>query len=810
MTNKLNDIITNMTLAEKASLCSGENYWKLKSIGSYDIPHITICDGPCGLNKKKSSFSSGISEKSSPATCFPAPSALACSWDRTLLSKIGKAVAEECKQASVSCILAPAVNIKRFPLSGRNHEYFSEDPFLTGELAVGYVNGIQSEGVGACVKHFAANNQENRRMLSDSIIDERTLREIYLSAFEKVIIESKPLMIMAAYNKLNGRYCTENKHLLSKILREEWGFCGVTVSDWGAVNHRIDSMLAGLDLEMPGRARYNTEQLLCAIEDGVISEAVLNRSVENILSFILKSIENKVSDYKYDKEDHNRIAREAAVQSAVLLKNSDKILPIAKTAQVVLIGEFAKSPVISGAGSCSTNPNKISCAYDEMFAQEISFTYADGYNIKDDNPNDELIAEACKKAKNAEVAIIYAGLAYGYESEGFDRISLNLPESQNALIKAVASVNPNTVVILHGGSPVLMPWIDDVKAVLMMYMSGQAGGAASVDLIFGRYSPCGKLAETFPLALSDVPCSQYVSAMSNTAEYRECLFVGYRYYTSAEKPVLFPFGYGLSYANFKYSCLRISKNDIREDDEILVSFKIKNVSDFAAAEIAELYIHKKDSVIIRPQIELKEFAKVYLKPGEEQDVIFNLSKRAFAFYSTDTNSFEVESGTYSIKVGSSCLDIQLEIDANVHSTNDELMLPDLREICPSYYNLNSHEHFIASASEFEKLSQIKSQPVYSEDKKFDLGTSLGELVNNKNVSSIIRKIIKHSDNTRDKDMPDLLKIQHQLSFINLPLYALVNLSNGKLTHKSAEGLIQMANGKKVSGFFKFLNGRASK
>lgn len=810
MEKNMNNLLSKMTVGDKAALCSGENYWRLRANSSLDIPSITVCDGPYGLNKKKIKSQNISIEKGKPATCFPAPSALACSWDRELIERIGVAVGEECQQENVAMILSPAINIKRTPLCGRNHEYFSEDPYLTGELASAYINGIQSQGVGACVKHFAGYNQETNRMTVNSIIDERALREIYLSAFERVVKKSNPWAIMTSYNKVNGTYTSENTHLLSDILRKEWGYDGVTVSDWGGVNNRVDALKAGLDLEMPGPTRYNTEQIVKAVADGELSEDALNSAVSRILNLVVTAVNNKKPHFLYNKEAHNALARKGAIRSAVLLKNEDDILPISKTAQIAVIGDFAKHPVIAGGGSSEVNPIRVSCAYDELFVQEISFAYADGYNPLDDNPREELITDAVRKAKNAEVVVIYAGLAHGSENEGFDRTSMNLPESQNKLISEVAKVNPNIVVVLHGGAPVAMPWIDDVKAVLTMHLAGQAGSAASIDLLFGNKSPSGKLAETYPILATDAPATQYISPNSNTSVYRDSLFVGYRYYNSAEKEVLFPFGHGLSYTKFKYSGLRISKNYIDENDEIIVSFNVKNVGDIEGAEIPQLYISKKDSVIIRPDLELREFARIFLQPGEEQEVTFKLDKSAFAFFNAKTNSYEVESGLYSIKIGASSQNILLEIDANVNSTKKDLIYPDYREMCPSYYDLKGHEHFISSVSEFEKLSGIYTgEDGYSINKTYSLNSTLNELLENKNIAPIIKTMLKKSEQIT-KDTTPSVQTMISAQTGNMPIRAVASLSAGKFSHKSALGLIKMANGQKASGFLKFIGGIISK
>lgn len=537
-------IIAQMTLEEKASLCSGQDFWTLKGIERLQLPSIMVTDGPHGLRKQAGdSDHIGLNE-SVPATCFPTASALASTWNRELIYQVGQALAEECKQEKVGVILGPGANIKRSPLCGRNFEYFSEDPYLTGEIAKSHVLGVQSQGIGTSLKHFVANNQETRRMTIDTIVDQRALREIYLAGFEIAVKEAQPWTVMSAYNRLNGIFCSEHHTLLTKILKEEWGHAGLVVTDWGANNERVDGLVAGLELEMPGSNGLNDAKIVEAVQEGVLNEAVLDQAVARLLTLIFKAESTLADEFQYDREAHHALARKVAAEGAILLKNEEKILPLKPSAKVAVIGEFAKTPRYQGNGSSLMNPWSIDNAYDELIklVEGSQILYAPGYRLKGDAVDRQLIQEACSIAEAADIVLIFAGLPDIYETEGLDRDHMKLPESHDALIKEVTKVNSNIVVVLSNGSPVEMPWASEVKAILEGYLGGQAGAAAIADILFGQINPSGKLAETFPLRLEDTLSNDYFPGGPKTVEYRESIYVGYRYYDSANKEVLYPFG----------------------------------------------------------------------------------------------------------------------------------------------------------------------------------------------------------------------------------------------------------------------------
>lgn len=666
----IKELIKQMTLEEKASLCSGLNFWNTKPIERLNIPSIMMTDGPHGLRKQSEGADHlGINE-SVEATCFPTASALACSFDRDLVKELGMAIGEECQSENVSIVLGPGTNIKRSPLCGRNFEYYSEDPYLSSEMAKNQIQGTQSQGVGTSLKHFAANNQEHRRMTIDTIVDERTLREIYLASFETAVKEAQPWTVMCAYNKLNGEYCSENYRLLTEILRNEWGFEGFVVSDWGAVNDRDKGLYSGLELQMPADGGKGDALIVEAVKSNRLSEGVLDKAVERILNITFKAVENKSENAIYSKENHHELARKIAGECMVLLKNEEKILPLKKEEKVAVIGELATNVRYQGGGSSHINPTKVDNIYEEIvnFAGFENVRYARGYDLSIDDTIYELAEEAKKLAIEADKVILFIGLPERYESEGFDRTHLNIPENQYDLVKKLKSVNENIVVVLSNGSPIEMPFVSDVKAILEAYLTGQASGKAVCDILYGEVNPSGKLAETFPLKLSDNPSYLNFPGEVDKVEYKEGIFVGYRYYDKKEMDVLFPFGYGLSYTNFEYSNLKISKNEIDDTEKVTVSVKIKNIGDVFGKEIVQLYIRDKESSVTRPEKELKGFEKVGLEPGEEREVKFTLNKRSFAYYNVDLSDWYVESGEFEILIGKSSREIVLEEVITVNTT----------------------------------------------------------------------------------------------------------------------------------------------
>ncbi|RJS86887.1 glycosyl hydrolase [Candidatus Bathyarchaeota archaeon] len=749
----IKNLISQMSLEEKASLCSGLGFWHTKPIERLGIPSIMMTDGPHGLRKQeKEGFG-----KSVPATCFPTAVTLASSWDRKLIEKVGSAIGEECQAEGVSIILGPGVNIKRSPLCGRNFEYYSEDPFLASEMALYYIKGVQSQGVGTSIKHFCANNQEHRRLTVNVIVDERTLREIYLASFEKAVKEGNPWTVMCAYNKVNGEYCSENAYLLSNILREEWGFEGFVVSDWGAVNDRVKGLLAGLDLQMPYDGGLGDRKIIEAVKKGELPEEVLDKAVERILRVVFKAIENKKENATYDKKAHHKLAREVARECFVLLKNEDEILPLKKKGTIALIGAFAKTPRYQGLGSSHVNPT-LDTAYEEILNKvegKVEILYADGYRLDSDVVDEKLIAEAKEIAKRSEVAVIFAGLPEKYESEGYDRDHMKMPENHNRLIEEVSKVQKNLVVVLSNGAPVEMPWIDRVKGILETYLGGQGWGGAVADVLFGVVSPSGKLAETFPKKLSDNPSYLNFPGEDDRVEYREGIFVGYRYYDKKEMEVLFPFGYGLSYTTFEYSDLRLDKKEMTDQDTLRVSVKVKNTGKMPGKEVVQLYVRDVESSVIRPEKELKGFEKVELISGEEKEVVFTLDKRAFAYYDVELKDWHVESGEYEILVGKSSRDIVLKDTIYVKST-----------------------------------VQIR--------KKFHRNSTIGDVMKDPVASEVFKPMIQQfierhpifasSEKNVIKMFTEMMKY--------MPLRNLISFSNGALTEEMLESIIQRMNQRK--------------
>lgn len=670
MKTQLHNLIAQMSLEEKAGLCSGLDFWNTKGIERLGIPSLMVTDGPHGLRKQKGNADHLGLNNSVPATCFPSAAGLASSWDPELIERVGKALGKECQAEDVAVLLGPGTNIKRSPLNGRNFEYFSEDPYLSSEMGGSHIKGVQSEGVGTSLKHFAANNQEHRRMSTDAIIDERTLREIYLASFEGAVKNSQPWSVMCSYNRVNGEYASESEFLLTKILREEWGFEGFVVSDWGAVNERVKALQAGLELEMPSTGGVGDAKIVAAVQSGELAEETLDLAVERLLTFVFKAMENRKDNASYNAEEHHQLAREVARESMVLLRNEDGILPLSKQGTIAIIGEFAKNPRYQGGGSSHVNPTKLDDAFEEMsaLAGSAELLYAQGYELTRDGINEAMLQEARETAAKANVAVLFLGLPDNYESEGYDRSHLSLPESHKALIDAVAEVQSNIVVVLSNGSPVEMPWIHKTKGILEGYLGGQAFGGAVADVLFGVVSPSGKLAETFPMKLSDNPSFLNFPGEGDTVEYKEGLFVGYRYYDKKEIEPLFPFGFGLSYTEFQYSDLRISKSRIKDTETIQVTATVKNTGARSGKEIVQLYVSDVESSVIRPLKELKGFQKLELQPGEEKEVAFELNKRAFAYYNINLGDWHVESGVFEIAIGSSSRDIRLSGGIEVEST----------------------------------------------------------------------------------------------------------------------------------------------
>ena len=660
-------VISEMTLEEKCSLLSGQDFWHTKAVERLGVPAVMVSDGPHGLRKQDLKGDHlGIND-SIKAVCLPTACATAASFDRDMLYQLGEAIGDACQHEEVAVNLGPAVNIKRSPLCGRNFEYFSEDPYLAAELSTSQILGTQSRNVGVSVKHFAANSQEHRRMSSDSVVDERTLREIYYPAFESAVKKGKAWTVMCSYNRLNGEFASQHRGLLTDLLRGEWGFDGYVVSDWGAVSDRVKGVHAGLDLEMPSSGGSNDLRVVQAVRDGRLDEKDVDLAVERILTVHQRYLDNKKPDTVWDKESQHQLARKMAAECMVLLKNEDSVLPLQQGETVAVIGKFAKTPRFQGGGSSHINCFKVESLLDALEGVP-GITYAQGYDIQGEEPDESLIAQAVDAASKAGKAVIVAGLPDSFESEGYDRTHMRMPRCQVELIQRVAAVNPNTIVVLYNGSPVEMPWIGQVKAVVEGYLGGQAVGGATKDVLFGDVNPCGRLPESFPLKLEHNPSYLSYGGEGNTAVYNEGVFVGYRYYDKKAMDVLFPFGHGLSYTTFAYSNLRLSADSIQDTDTLTVQVDVTNTGSLAGKEVVQLYVGDVESSVFRPVRELKGFEKIALESGQTKTVTFTLSKRAFAYWNVQLSDWHVETGLFRIEIGRSSRDIVLSADVTVEST----------------------------------------------------------------------------------------------------------------------------------------------
>lgn len=663
---KATKLVAKMTLEEKASLCSGETAWSTKAIARLGIPSIFMTDGPHGLRKAEGfDFTNSV-----PATCFPTASAVASSWNPALAQKMGEALGIESQANDVQILLGPGVNMKRSPLGGRNFEYFSEDPILAGTIATGYINGVQSQGVGTSIKHFAANSQETERMSNSSNVDERTLNEIYFPAFEMAVKNAQPWTVMCSYNKLNGVYASENGYLLTQTLKDKWGLKGFVVSDWGAVNERVAGVDAGLNLEMPASGGFNDKKIVEAVKKGTLSEARLDQIVTELLAVTLKAKDSHKKGIVVDKVKHNELARQVSGECIVLLKNDNAILPLKSSLKkIAIVGDFAKNPRYQGAGSSQVRPTQILNALTELqkLAKGTEFSFSSGYNTAGDT-DEAKIAEAVQNAKNAELVILFAGLPDSYESEGYDRANLDMPAGHNKLIAEVAKVNKNVVVVLMNGAAVSMPWKNDVSAIVEAYLGGQAGGGAIADILTGKVNPSGKLSETFPARVEDTPAAIDFPSRDGNANYGEGIFIGYRYYDKKKIEPIFPFGYGLSYTTFGYSDINTNTTSAKDSDDITISVKVKNTGKIAGKEVVQLYVHEQETEIARPENELKHFEKVSLLPGEEKTVNFKLTSRDFAYYNAKSHDWVVKSGKFDVLVGSSSRNLPLKQTIDIQST----------------------------------------------------------------------------------------------------------------------------------------------
>ena len=780
-------LLKKLTLEEKCALLSGAETFKTRGMPEHGIPQIWLSDGPHGLRKQAGESDHLGLNPSVPATCFPTASAVANSWDAALGEEIGAALGEEAAAQEVSVVLGPGLNMKRNPLCGRSFEYFSEDPYLAGKLAAGYIRGIQSKGVAACPKHFAVNSQETRRMASDSIVDERTLREIYLTGFEIAVKEGHPRSIMSSYNLVNGTYANENKHLLMEILRGEWGFDGAVITDWGGSNDHALGVKNGSTLEMPAPGGDSVRELLAAVESGKISESDIDARLSELLPLVFDTkAALDAAPREFDAAAHHALARRAAAESLVLLKNEGSLLPLAAGSKVAVIGDFAKNPRYQGAGSSMVNSTQVDVLLDKLIDSELNVIgYQQGFD-RHGKPDAALQKSACELATQADTVILCMGLDEIAESEGLDRSNLRLAQNQVDLLQAVAAVNPKIVVVLYSGSVVETPWLDNCQALLYAALGGQAGAGAVADALTGKVNPCGKLAETWPLAYADIPSAADFATRRKTVEYREGLYIGYRYFTTAEKAVRFPFGYGMSYTTFAYSDMAA--------DEQGVSLTVTNTGSVAGTEIVQLYVAKKNSELFRPVRELKGFARVTLAPGEKQRITITLDDKAFRFWNVKANRWEIEGGEYELLVGASVEDIRLCEKISVHGTATVHPYEDRDLDC--YYKGNV---LSVSDADFEKLL---GHPIPNGKTKIDRNLTLGELNHARSPLGwlvwLVLTILLDVSYKRGK--PDL----NILFQYNMPLRALAKMTNGAISMGMVDGIVMELQGFWILGLVRVI------
>lgn len=770
-------ILQQMTLEDRIALCSGENFWETKKYEKYGIPSLFMCDGPHGLRKQENVADMlGVNE-SRKATCFPAEVTTAGSWDPELLTAIGSAIGQEAREQGVGLVLGPGANLKRNPLCGRNFEYFSEDPYLAGKLAAGFIRGAEAQGIGTSLKHFAVNSQEKSRFTSNSVLDDRTLRELYLTAFEIAVKEGKPSTVMCAYPKLNGVHCSDNKALLTDILRTEWGFPGLVVTDWGAMNDRIEGFRAGCDLNMPGGSDYMEKEVFQAIQAGKLPEKCVNDSARRVLKLVFRAAETLKNPAHCDYEAHHVLAKRAALEGAVLLKNEDGILPLKKDAKIAVIGAMAKNLRYQGSGSSHINPTKLSQPLDFL----PDALYAPGCDDRGDTTED-LLSQAAKTAQEAEISVIFAGLPDRYESEGFNRADMKMPDGQLRMIDAVTAANPNTVVVLLCGSAVECPWADRVKGILYMGLPGQAGGEAVADLLCGRANPSGKLAESWPLSYADVPSSE-ICGKTDDALYQEGVYVGYRYYGKAGVPVRWPFGYGLSYTTFAYSDLTVDGN--------AVSVAVKNTGSFAGAEVVQLYIRAPQDGLHRPLRELKGFQKVFLQSGESRTVTFPLTDRSFAVWQ---DGWKIPAGKYTVCIGG--------LTASIEKSGETLPVPAWQK--GSFYESCTGK---PNQADWEAMLGRTYAPPVLKKGSFIMDNTVLEMKDYSLIMKIMFKaveatIAKGFGGKKDYENPEFRMLMN--SSAGSPLRSM-QISGG-MKGGVLPGMLEMANGHFFRGLWRMIRG----
>ena len=805
MSLKHENIIKKMSLEEKALMMSGKDTWQSQDFPQHGIPSMMMSDGPHGMRTQEPGKTDHLGiNVSMPATCFPTAATVANTWNEALVEEMGKTLAEEAVSMGVHVVLGPGLNIKRSPLCGRNFEYYSEDPYHAGKMAASLIKGIQSYGIAACPKHYAVNSQELRRMAMNSVVDERTLREIYLTGFEIAVKEGKAKSIMSSYNEVNGAYANENKHLLQEILVDEWGFDGYVVSDWGASNDHALGVKNGSHLEMPGTTKTGQREILKGIKEGVLTEAELDRRLDELLDVIFTTHEgaenarklhnigaSSLKEQGYDVEKHHAFARKVAEQGIVLLKNEENILPLAENTKVLVVGDFAKTPRYQGAGSSLVNPSKkpesILEVIDTSGLQMVGF--AQGYE-RNEKRDIQLIESALNKVKDADVVLIFAGLDEIGEAEGLDRTHMKMPEAQNALIEAIAEMHENVIVVLSAGSPVEMPWVDDVKAIVHGYLGGQAGASAVLNVLTGKVNPSGRLNETYPVKYEDTPAYAYYPSKERSSEYREGLYVGYRYYTTVGKEVRFPFGYGLSYTSFSYSDIKANEHEVR--------FKIKNTGNRAGAEVAQLYVSLESDTVYRPVRELKGFARVELESGEEKEVVIPFDDKTFRFFDTRTNTWEVEGGTYRLMIARNANEIELKTDIVITGSVKEG--PYSEASLPSYFAGN-----IANVTEDEfKILYGRELPDGSWGGEIGINDAFCQFYYAKSgICRLVYKVMKKMlDDAMAKGIPNL-----DILFIyNMPIRGVSRMTGGMVNTKMVYGITEIANGHFFKGMGKVISG----
>ena len=789
---KHKDLIDQLTLEEKAALLGGKGEWDSRDIPRLNIPSMIMSDGPHGLRRQAGAGDHLGLNASLPATCFPTAATMANSWDRELGAEVGSALGEEAKAMGVNILLGPGMNIKRSPLCGRNFEYFSEDPYLAGKMAASYVKGIQSQGVYSCIKHFAVNSQEERRMAMNAVVDERTLREIYLTGFELAIDESKPGAVMTSYNQVNGEYANESMHLLKEILRGDWGYDGFVVSDWGGANDHVTAVKAGSDLEMPAPGLGSARELVDAVKNGSLSMEDLDARVDELLDAVLTTTEAaKGHSEEFDIEGHHALARKAASQCAILLKNKEDILPLKAGTRVAVVGDFAFQPRYQGAGSSMVNSTKVETIEKLIREEEALAVTAMCRGYKRSGEKDEaLLSEAVKAAEGAEVVLFFFGLDEMSESEGLDRHHMRIPQAQIDVLRAMAKVNPRIVGVISAGSSIEMEWEDSLAAILHGYLTGQAGAGAMLDLITGRVNPSGKLAETYPMVYEEVPSSPYYPAKERNSEYREALFVGYRYFDTFGKQVRYPFGFGLSYTAFEYSGLKV--------DDAGATFTVKNTGKCAGAEIAQLYVSLPDAKILRPQKELKGFAKVFLAAGEAKTVTIPFDGYTFRYWNVKKNGWAVEGGKYTISVGSSVADIRLTGTLSVAG-----------ETAPAPYDdakLAAYREGRILDIPDEAFAELLGGPIPDGSWSSDLNENdaICQLVNAKSgLARFVYKQLEKKKQAADAaGKPDL----NILFIYNMPFRAIGKMTGGAVDRKMVEGMVDVVNGHFFGGLGKVIGG----